>query len=180
MAILKVLKVFVRKFFEKNFLDLKKKFLKFFEKKFLLKFLLSLSFIVVIIIIYYCYHYQVMSSLKQYWKFFLLEIAVLSCISSSCVYASRKLQKLQSPVRDCNFVAFSYTFLLFSCHFDLFFSSFFFFFCSIFFFFSILCNFCGFTLTRIFKGVKSCFFFQRSWSISSMSSCVNSCVLNDF
>ena len=70
-----------------------------------------LSFIV-IIIIHYCYHYQVMSSLKQYWKFFLLEIAVLSCISSSCVYATRKLQKLQSPVGDCNFEAFFFCFWL--------------------------------------------------------------------
>ena len=31
---------------------------------------------------------------------------VLSCIFSSCVYATRKLQQLQFPVGDCNFEAF--------------------------------------------------------------------------
>ena len=30
----------------------------------------------------------------------------MQCILSSCVYATRKLQKLQSPVGDCNFEAF--------------------------------------------------------------------------
>ena len=38
--------------------------------------------------------------------FFFLEITVLSLVSSSCVYATRKLKKLQSPVGDCNFEAF--------------------------------------------------------------------------
>ena len=36
-----------------------------------------------------------------FWNFFFM-----SCIFSSRVYATRKLQKLQSPVGDCNFEAF--------------------------------------------------------------------------
>ena len=60
---------------------------------FFLRFLLSLSFIVVsssstiVIIIKVCHH----KNNTEYFFSFFLEIAVLSCISSSCVYATRKL-----------------------------------------------------------------------------------------
>ena len=43
--------------------------------------------------------------LKIFFKFFCFFFFFLSCIFSSRVYATRKLQKLQSPVGDCNFEA---------------------------------------------------------------------------
>ena len=91
-------------------------FLKFFSKMF--EYFFSLIFVV--IIIHCCHHHHpLLLSLSSFVIiktilniFFLFEIAVLSCISSSCVYATRKLQKLQSPVGACNLKLF---FFVFAC-----------------------------------------------------------------
>ena len=93
-------------------------FCNFFENFFKEFFWIFFSKIFVVIIIHCCHHHHpLLLSLSsfviiktilniEYFFSFFLEIAVLSCISSSCVYATRKLQKLQSPVGDCNFEAF--------------------------------------------------------------------------
>ena len=73
--------------------------------------------IFVVIIIHCCHHHHhplllslssfviIKTILNIFFLFHLLKL--LSCrVSHSCVYATRKLQKLQSPVGDCNFEAF--------------------------------------------------------------------------